>query len=361
VLTSIVMNSNLSNSFLIGDREIRQGGPPFVIAEMSGNHNRSLENAMALVEAAAEAGADAIKLQTYTADTITLDVRTGPFVISDPNSPWLGRKLYELYQEAHTPWEWHRPLFERAKELGILAFSTPFDPTAVDYLEALSVPAYKVASFELVDLPLIEKIASTGKPMIISTGMGALAEIDEAVQAARGAGARDIALLKCSNAYPARPEDMNLHTITHMAEAFGLPAGLSDHTLGIAVPVAAVALGAAIIEKHLARSRSEPGPDVAFSLEPHEFREMVEAVRIAQKAAGRVDYGLSAREAASRAHRRSLFVTRNVKAGETFSVHNVRSVRPGSGLPPKHLPQVLGRQANRDITAGSPLAWEMIG
>jgi pseudaminic acid synthase len=355
------MNSRQLNPVRIGRHEVHQGGPPFVIAEMSGNHNQSLDTAMAIVQAAADAGADAIKLQTYTADTITLDVRTGPFVISDPNSPWFGRKLYELYQEAHTPWEWHRPLFQRAKELGILAFSTPFDPTAVDYLESLDVPAYKVASFELVDLPLIEKIARTGKPMIISTGMGTLAEIDEVVRAARAAGATDIALLRCSNAYPAQPDDMNLRTIGHLAEAFGVPTGLSDHTLGIAVPVAAVALGGAIIEKHLALSRSEPGPDVAFSLEPGEFRQMVEAVRIAQRAAGRVDYGMKPREAASRAYRRSLFVTCDVKAGETFTERNVRSVRPGNGLPPKQLPLVLGRKATRDIPAGSPLAWEMIG
>jgi N-acetylneuraminate synthase len=358
---SKIMNSNRTNTMHIGSHEIRQGGRPFVIAEMSGNHNRSIDNALAIVQAAADAGADAIKLQTYTADTITLDIRTGPFVITDPNSPWVGRKLYELYEEAHTPWEWHKPLFERARELGILAFSTPFDPTAVDFLESLDVPAYKVASFEMIDLPLIEKIASTGKPIIMSTGMATLAEIDEAVEAARGAGAREVALLKCSNAYPAQPDDMNLHTIAHMAEAYDVPAGLSDHTLGIAVPVAAVALGAAIIEKHLALSRSEPGPDVAFSLEPHEFREMVEAVQIAQRAAGHVDYGMSARETASRAHRRSLFVYCDVKSGDTFSERNVRSVRPGSGLPPKHLTHVFGRKATRDIAAGSPLAWDMIG
>jgi N-acetylneuraminate synthase len=355
------MNSRQPNAIHFGGHEIRQGGRPFVIAEMSGNHNQSIENALSIVQAAADAGADAIKLQTYTADTITLDVRTGPFVITDPDSPWVGRKIYELYQEAHTPWEWHQPLFQRASELGILAFSTPFDPTAVDFLESLDVPAYKVASFELVDLPLIEKIAHTGKPIIMSTGMATLAEIDEAVQAARGAGAREIALLKCSNAYPAQPEDMNLRTIEHLAEAFDVPAGLSDHTLGVAVPVAAVALGAAIIEKHLTLSRKEPGPDVAFSLEPHEFREMVEAVHIAQRAAGRVDYGMSPRESNSRALRRSLFVFCDVKAGDAFSEKNVRSVRPGNGLPPKYLRHVFGRKATRDITAGSALAWDMIG
>jgi N-acetylneuraminate synthase len=348
-------------SLNIAGREVRLGGDPLVIAEMSGNHNQSLDNAMAIVEAAARAGADAIKLQTYTAETITLDVAGGPFVIRDEDSPWAGKRLFALYDEAHTPWEWHAALFARARELGLLAFSTPFDPTAVDFLESLDVPAYKVASFEIVDLPLVEKIARTGKPMIISTGMATLAEIDEAVQAARRAGAGEIALLKCSSAYPASPAEMNLSTIPHLAEAFGVPVGLSDHTLGVAVPVAAVALGACIIEKHLALSRSMPGPDVAFSLEPEEFREMVEAVRTAQKAVGRVDYGVSPREAASRAFRRSLFIVKDVRGGEPLTAENVRSVRPADGLPPKHLAQVLGRRAARDLKAGTPLCWEHIG
>jgi N-acetylneuraminate synthase len=349
------------NSIRIGERTICNGGDPLVIAEMSGNHNQSLDTALAIVQAAAEAGADAIKLQTYTADTITLDVRSGPFVITDKNSPWVGRNLYELYHEAHTPWEWHEPIFQRTKELGLLAFSTPFDPTAVDFLEDLAVPAYKVASFELVDLPLIEKIARTGKPLIMSTGMATLAEIDDAVRTARSAGAKEIVLLKCSNAYPAQPEEMNLRTIPHMAGAFDVPTGLSDHTLGVAVPVAAVALGAAVIEKHFTLSRNLPGPDVAFSLEPHEFRDMVEAVRVAQRATGRVDYGMSEREAASRAHRRSLFVVRDIRAGEPFTDHNVRSVRPSDGLPPKFLRQVLGRHATQDLKAGTPLDWRQIG
>jgi N-acetylneuraminate synthase len=344
----------------IAGREIRQGGPPLVVAEISGNHNQSLERAMAILQAAADAGADAAKLQTYTADTITLDVVGGPFVISDPQSPWAGKRLYDLYQEAHTPWEWHKPLFDRARQLGLLAFSTPFDPTAVDFLESLDVPAYKVASFELVDLPLVEKIARTGKPMIISTGMATLSEIGEAVEAARRAGATEIALLKCSSAYPASPEEMNLATIPHLAQAFGVPAGLSDHTLGLAVPVAAVALGAAIVEKHLALSRSEPGPDVAFSLEPREFRAMAEAVRAAQQAVGRVDYGVSPREAASRAFRRSLFVAQDVRAGDLFTPQNVRSVRPADGLPPRCLADVLGRQAARDIQTGTPLTWNLV-
>jgi pseudaminic acid synthase len=345
----------------IRDREIGPGRPPFVIAEMSGNHNQSLDSAMAIIEAAAAAGADAVKLQTYTADTITLDVSSGPFVISDPDSPWAGRRLHELYQEAHTPWKWHPAIFDRARQLGLLAFSTPFDPTAVDFLEECGVPAYKVASFELVDLPLIEKIARTGKPMIMSTGMATLAEIDEAVQAARRGGATQIALLKCSSAYPAAPSEMNLLTIPHLSAAFGLPVGLSDHTLGLAVPVTAVALGACIVEKHLALSRKQPGPDVAFSLEPDEFREMVAAVRAAQEAVGSVDYDVSPREAASREFRRSLFVTRDVLAGERFTHENVRSVRPASGLPPKFLDKVLGRTATCDLKAGTPLDWKIIG
>jgi N-acetylneuraminate synthase len=315
---------------------------------------------MAIVQAAADAGVDAIKLQTYTADTITLNVNGGPFVISDKRSPWAGQRLYDLYDQAHTPWDWHAPIFARAKELGLIAFSSPFDPTAVDFLESLDVPAYKIASPEIVDLPLIEKVARTGKPIVMSTGMATLAEIDEAMQAARGAGAREIVLLKCCSAYPAAPEEMNLHTIPHLAQSFGVPAGLSDHTLGIAVPVAAVALGACVIEKHMALSRSLPGPDVAFSLEPAEFQAMVEAVHVAHRALGRVDYSLNPRETPSRACRRSLFVVEDIRAGEAFTVRNVRSVRPADGLPPKHYHHVLTRTAARDIEAGTALAWDMI-
>ena len=327
---------------------------------MSGNHNQSLDTAMEIVQAAADAGVGAIKLQTYTADTITLNVADGPFVISDDRSPWAGQRLYNLYQQAHTPWDWHAAIFARAKELGLIAFSSPFDPTAVDFLESLDVPAYKIASPEIVDLPLIEKVARTGKPIIMSTGMATLAEIDEAVQAARGAGAREIALLKCSNAYPAEPEEMNLRTIPHLAESFGVPAGLSDHTLGNAVPVAAVALGACVIEKHMALSRSLPGPDVAFSLEPDEFKAMVEAVHVAHSALGKVDYTLNPRETPSRACRRSLFVVADVRAGQPFTEKNVRSVRPSDGLPPKHYHHVLTRAAARDLKAGTALAWDMI-
>ena len=344
----------------IGPHSIYSGGAPFVIAEISGNHNQSLDTAMAIVQAAADAGADAIKLQTYTADTITLDVNGGPFVISDARSPWAGQRLYDLYQQAHTPWEWHAAIFARAKELGLLAFSSPFDFTAVDFLESLDVPAYKIASPEIVDLPLIAKAARTGKPLIISTGMATLAEIDEAVQAARGAGAKEIVLLKCCSAYPAAPEEMNLHTIPHLAAAFGVPCGLSDHTLGLAVPVAAVALGACVIEKHIAISRSLPGPDVAFSLEPAEFKSMVEAAHAAHAALGRVDYSLNPREEVSRGCRRSLFVVESIRAGEPFTPRNVRSVRPADGLAPKFYELVLKRTAARDLAAGAALAWDMI-
>jgi N-acetylneuraminate synthase len=350
-----------STTIEVAGRRIGAGCPPFVIAEMSGNHNQSLEQGLAIVDAAAAAGADAIKLQTYTADTITFKSNAKEFFVVEEGSLWEGKSLYELYQEAYTPWEWHKPLFERARQRGLIAFSTPFDPTAVDFLEKLDVPAYKVASFELVDLPLIEKIARTGKPMIMSTGMATLAEIDEAVTAARGAGAKEIALLKCSSAYPAPPEEMNLLTIPNMIEAFGVPIGLSDHTLGIAMPVAAVALGASIIEKHLAISRSSPGPDVGFSLEPGEFRDLVEAVRAAQRAVGCVHYGVSPHEAENRAFRRSLYVVKDVKAGEAFTDENVRSIRPANGLPPKHLAEILGRRAGRAILAGTPLSWELLG
>ncbi len=345
----------------IARRQIGAGCDPFVIAEMSGNHNQSLQRGMEIIDAAAEAGADAIKLQTYTADTITFNSNAREFFVVEEGSPWEGRSLYELYQEAYTPWEWHKPLFDHARERGLIAFSTPFDPTAVDFLEQLDVPAYKVASFELVDLPLIEKIAGTGKPMIMSTGMATLSEIDEAVEAARGAGAAQIALLKCSSAYPAPPEEMNLRTVPNLQEAFGVPVGLSDHTLGIAMPVAAVALGASIIEKHFTLARRDGGPDSAFSLEPNEFRQMVEAVRAARRALGCVYYGISPHERENRAFRRSLYVVKDVGQGEPFTPENVRSIRPANGLPPKHLAEVLGRGASRAIAAGTPLSWELIG
>ena len=344
----------------IAHHTISSGASPFIIAEMSGNHNQSLDKALEIVEAAARAGANALKLQTYTADTMTLDISEGVFFIKDERSPWKGKSLYDLYNLAHTPWEWHEPIMERARELGMICFSTPFDKSAVDFLESLDVPAYKIASFEIVDLPLIRYIAEQGKPIILSTGMATLAEIDEAVRTIREAGNNQIALLKCTSAYPAPPEEMNLRTLPHLAGAFGVPVGLSDHTLGIATSVAAVALGACIIEKHFTLSRADPGPDSAFSLEPHEFKAMVDAVRETEKALGSVCYEVSEREMASRVFRRSLFAVKDIEAGEEFTEENVRSIRPGYGLPPKYLSTVLGRKAAGKITRGTPLSWGLI-
>jgi pseudaminic acid synthase len=344
---------------VICDRPIDAGLPTYIIAELSANHHQSFDKAAKLVQAAKQCGADAVKLQTYTPDTITIDA-DGPQFRHGADSLWAGKRLYDLYGEAYTPWDWQPRLKALADELKLDLFSTPFDPTAVEFLERMDVPAYKVASFELVDLPLIAQIARTGKPMIMSTGMATLAEIAEAVDAARGAGAASLALLKCTSAYPAPPEEMNLRTIPHLAAAFGVPAGLSDHTLGIAVPVAAVALGACIIEKHFTLSRAEPGPDSAFSLEPHEFKAMVEGVRTAERALGTIHYGLSGKDEASRVFRRSLFVVKDVKAGEPFTEDNVRSIRPGHGLPPKFLGEILGRSAAVDLARGTPLHWGLI-
>jgi N-acetylneuraminate synthase len=344
----------------IAGRPVGAGFPAYVIAELSANHHQHYEQAARLVEAAKEAGADAVKLQTYTADTLTLRSDRPEFRVSG-GTPWDGQTLHDLYARACTPWDWHPRLKALADHIGIPLFSTPFDTTAVDFLERLEVPAYKIASFEVVDLALIRKAAGTGKPLILSTGMATLAEVAEAVETARAAGAAQIALLKCTSAYPAPAEEVNLRTIPHLAEAFGVPVGLSDHTLGIAVPVAAVALGVCLIEKHLTLSRGVPGPDSAFSLEPAEFRAMVEAVRTAEKAMGRVHYGLSEGERASRAFRRSLFVVRDVKAGERFTHDNIRSIRPGHGLPPRHLPEVVGRRAASDLSAGTPLRWDHLG
>lgn len=348
------------NPFLINGRVIGPGHPAYVIAEMSANHNQDFAQAVALVEAAAAAGADAIKLQTYTADTMTLDERTPMFQIGQ-GTLWAGRNLHDLYGEAFTPWEWQPKLKQVANRLGLDCFSTPFDFSAVDFLEAMEVPVYKVASFEMVDLPLIRRVASTGKPVIMSTGMSSLAEIDDAVRVFREAGGTQLALLKCTSAYPSSPADMNLRTIPHLAEAFQVPAGLSDHTLGIAVPVAAVTLGACIVEKHFTLSRATRGPDSAFSLEPHEFKAMVEAVRTAEQALGRVSYELLPNEKASRVFRRSLFVVADMKAGEPFTEKTVRSIRPGHGLEPKYLETVLGRRATTAITRGTPLRWDLIG
>jgi N-acetylneuraminate synthase len=340
----------------IGGRVIGPHAPTFFIAELSANHNGRFETAAELIRAAHRAGADAIKLQTYTADTITLRSDRPEFRLGG-GGLWAGRTLHELYSEAYTPWDWQPKLKAVADELDLPLFSTPFDPSAVDFLEAMGVPAHKIASFELVDLPLIERVARTGKPVIMSTGMATLAEIGDAVDAVRRTGNDQLVLLKCTSAYPSPPSAMNLRTIPHLAEAFDVPVGLSDHTLGTAVPVAAVALGACVIEKHLTLSRSDPGPDSAFSLEPDEFRAMVDAVRTAEQALGRVSYGPTPDEVKSRVYRRSLWVIENVAAGEELTERNVRSVRPGHGLPPRHLPEVLGRRAAVDIAAGTPLDW----
>lgn len=345
-------------TFQLPRRLIAEDRPTYVIAELSANHNGSLNKALELVRHAADAGADAVKLQTYTADTITLDSDADCFLIK--GTIWDGRRLHDLYQEAHTPWEWHAAIFEEAAKLGIDCFSTPFDPSAVDFLETLSPVLYKVASFEVVDIPLMRKIGSTRRPVIMSTGMATLAEIDEAVKALRDAGCPQLALLKCTSAYPAPPENVHLRTIPHLAQAFQVIAGLSDHTLGSAVAVASVALGARIIEKHFCLSREDPGPDSSFSMEPAEFREMVDAIRQVEKALGRVNYTLSEKEKVSRSHRRSLFVARDIAEGELITELNVRSVRPADGLHTRHLPEVLGRYATRDLKLGAPFSWDMV-
>jgi pseudaminic acid synthase len=343
----------------INGRRIGAGAPVYIVAEMSANHGQDFAQAVKIIEAAKASGADAVKLQTYTPDTLTIDCDNEYFQVKD--TLWDGRTLYDLYGEAYMPWDWQPRLKEVADRLGLDLFSTPFDETAVDFLEALDVPVYKVASFEIVDIPLIEKMARTGKPLLISTGMATLGEIEEAVRVARDAGATQLALLKCSSAYPAPAEEMNLQTIPHLAEAFHVPVGLSDHTLGIAVPVAAVALGACIVEKHFTLSRDIPGPDSAFSLEAHEFKAMVEAVRAAEKSLGAVNYGATGQEDRSRVFRRSLFVVEDVQAGEVFTPGNVRSIRPGYGLHTRHWREVIGRRATRDVRRGTPLAWDMVG
>jgi N-acetylneuraminate synthase len=346
-------------SLMLNGRAIGPGHPAYIIAEMSANHGHDFDQAVAIIRAIKAAGADAVKLQTYTPDTLTIDCDS-PLFRLEGDTPWKGRTLYSLYHEAYTPWEWHPRLLEVALHEGLDCFSTPFDESAVEFLDSLGVPAYKIASFEAVDLALIRRVAATGKPVLMSVGMATLAEIELAVQTVRGAGARELALLKCTSAYPSPPEAMNLRTIPHLSTAFDLPVGLSDHTLGTAVPVAAVALGACIVEKHFTLSRSAPGPDSAFSLEPQEFAEMVRAVRTAEAALGTVRYGAGAQEEASRVFRRSLFVVRDMRAGETFTTVNLRSIRPGFGLPPRHLDEVLGRSASRDIRRGTPLDWSLV-
>lgn len=349
---------NTPFEIVIADRKIGRRHPVYIVAEMSANHNQEFNHAVDILYAAKEVGADAVKLQTYTADTITIKSDEPCFQIQG-GTAWDGRTLYELYQEAYTPWEWQPNLKKIADKIGIDLFSSAFDATAVDFLEVMGVPVHKISSFELVDIPLIQKMAATRKPLIMSTGMANDEEIGEAVVAAQAAGARGIVLLKCTSAYPARPEEMNLRAIPYLEKTYGVPVGLSDHTLGIAVPVAAVALGACLIEKHFILSRESGGADSHFSLEPDEFREMVQAVRTVEKAVGAVRSTLAVREETMRMFRRSLFVVKDVKAGEVLTEDCVRSIRPGAGLAPKYLPQVIGCKATRDLTRGMPLDWDM--
>jgi N-acetylneuraminate synthase len=348
------------HDFHIAHHTIGSAHKPFVIAEMSGNHNQSLDRALAIVDAAARSGAHAIKLQTYTADTMTLDVQDGDFFISDPNSLWKGGSLHKLYQQAYTPWEWHAPIFQRAQELGLVAFSSPFDETAVDFLESLNVPCYKIASFENIHLPLIRKAASTGKPLIISTGMASIAELDDAVQTARGAGCKDIVLLKCTSTYPATPENTNISTIPHLRDLFGCHIGLSDHTMGVGVAVASVALGARVIEKHFTLRRADGGVDSTFSMEPEEMVLLVTESERAFQAIGHITYGPTEKEKKSLQFRRSLFVAHDMKAGDRLNADNVRIVRPGSGLPPKFYDIVLGKTVKQDVKKGTPLTWDIV-
>jgi pseudaminic acid synthase len=331
--------------------------PPFIIAEMSGNHNQSLERALEIVDAAAKAGAHALKIQTYTAETMTLDIKEGEFFIGDPNSLWQGASLYSLYQEAYTPWEWHKAIFERGQERGMIVFSTPFDATAVDFLEELNAPCYKIASFENTDLPLIRRVAATGKPVIISTGMASIAELDETVTAAREAGCKDLILLKCTSTYPATPENTHLLTIPHLRQLFGCEVGLSDHTMGVGVAIASVALGASVIEKHFTLARADGGVDSVFSIEPTELKQLVLETERAWAALGQIHYGPTAAEKASMQYRRSLYVVKDLAMGETLSMENVRAIRPGLGLSTKYLEQVLGRRVNQAIKRGTALSW----
>lgn len=339
----------------INDYFIGKNHKPFIIAEMSGNHNQSLDKALDIVEAVAKTGADALKIQTYTAETLTLNVKSGDFVINDSKSLWNGESLYDLYSKAYTPWEWHEPIFTKARELGLIPFSTPFDETAVDFLEELSVPFYKIASFENNDIPLIEKVASTGKPMIISTGMATVAELDETVRAARNAGCNDIVLLKCTSTYPATPENTNISTIPHMRELFNCQVGLSDHTMGIGVAVGSVVLGATVIEKHFVLNRSEGGVDAAFSMEPHEMKALVEETERAWKSIGTVKYGPTKAEMNSLQFRRSIYAAKDIKKGDKYTRDNIRVVRPGFGMKPKYYKGLLGKKAEKEFNFGDPI------
>ena len=345
---------------IIDDIIISSSSRPFIIAEMSGNHNHSLERALAIVEAAAKAGVQALKFQTYTAETMTIDKDDGEFFIDDPNNLWQGTSLYKLYQKAYTPWEWHKPIFDRCRELGIIGFSTPFDAIAVDFLERLDVPCYKIASFENTDLPLIKKVAATGKPLFLSTGMATVAELDETVRAARQAGCKDLILLKCTSTYPANPKNSNLRTIPHLRELFNCQVGISDHTLGIGVATAGVALGATVIEKHFTLSRAEGGVDAVFSLEPHEMRNLVMEIERAWQALGQISYGPTEEEIPSLKHRRSLYIVKDMKAGDVLTDENLRAIRPGLGLPPKYYLMLIGKPVKKDIKKGTPVMWDFL-
>lgn len=349
-----------TNSIFIGDHPVGLGHSPFVIAEMSGNHNQSLERALWIVEAAARTGAHALKIQTYTPDTMTLDLDEREFHISDPKSLWAGTSLYKLYSEACTPWEWHKPIFDRARELGMLPFSTPFDDSAVDLLESLDAPCYKIASFENTDLPLIRRVAATGKPLIISTGMASIAELDDTVRAARETGCKDLILLKCTSTYPATAGNTNIATIPHMRELFGCEVGLSDHTMGVGVSVAAVSLGATVIEKHFTLNRTDGGVDSAFSMEPAEMAQLVVETERAWQALGQVSYGATEAEKKSIMFRRSLYVVRDLKAGDVLTKDNLRAIRPGLGLATKYLDVALGKKVSQNVGRGTALGWELI-
>jgi pseudaminic acid synthase len=350
----------MSDTIMIAGRAIGRSHQPFIIAEMSGNHNQSLDRALAIVDAAAKSGAHALKLQTYTADTMTLNLSRDEFFIDDPNSLWSGRSLHKLYQEAHTPWEWHAPIFERARSLGMIPFSTPFDASAVDFLEQLDVSCYKIASFENTDLPLIRKVAATGKPMIISTGMAIVADIDEAVRTAREAGCKDLVLLKCTSTYPAAASDTNLLTIPHMRALFGCEVGLSDHTFGIGAGVASIALGASVIEKHFTLSRADGGVDSTFSMEPEEMAALVVETERAWMALGQVYYGLTEKEQKSLIFRRSLYVAEDLAPGDALTEDNLRIIRPGLGLPPKYFETLIGKRVGRAVRRGTPMSWDLL-
>lgn len=351
----------MTNSFKISEKMIGRQFAPFIIAEMSGNHNQSLERALKIVDAVANSGAHALKIQTYTPDTMTLDLDEGDFHIGDPQSLWTGTSLHKLYGEAFTPWEWHKPIFDRARELGIIAFSTPFDDTSVDFLESLGVPCYKIASFENTDLPLIRRVAATGKPLIISTGMATVAELDETVRTARTSGCKDLILLKCTSTYPAKASNTNILTIPHLRELFQCEVGLSDHTMGVGVSVASVALGATVIEKHFTLNRADGGVDSSFSMEPAEMTQLVVETERAWQAMGQVQYGPTEAEQKSLVFRRSIYIADDLRSGDILTLKNLRCVRPGMGLPPKYFDILLGRRVNQDVKRGTPMSWGLVG